>query len=269
MAFAPIAFIIPQYENYANWYLKAYEQGSLTPKVMATDIVGLTTLAKSKIDTQGFPTTDGKARFIPFIDGAFDMWIFPTEVEANKNITANAIQFSDNIEPGSNYLTDDGTVQLKTHFLPNLDNLYNIGSATFRWLNGYFGGDVNIDGTFNSTGESTIDGRNIGNDGDQLDLNTAAIAAIQTSHYGRVSFGSGSGTVAGGSGFAYSWSTATCTITHNIGSPLYTVIATENTGAGYVMSNVVSSSNTCQIRATLHDGTQIAGVAFNFAIIVD
>jgi len=97
MAYAPIAFIIPQYEDYPNYWLKAYEEGTVTPLSMATDADAGTTLAKSEIDTQGFPTTAASARFIPFIDGDYDLWLFPTEAEADANDTTNAIQFADNL----------------------------------------------------------------------------------------------------------------------------------------------------------------------------
>ena len=97
MAYAPIALIMPQYEDYPNYWLKAYEQGTVTPLPMATDAAAGTTLAKSELDTQGFPTTAASARFIPFIDGDYDLWLFPTEAEADANDTANAIQFADNL----------------------------------------------------------------------------------------------------------------------------------------------------------------------------
>lgn len=97
MAYAPIALTMPQYEDYANWYLKAYTQGTTTPLSMATDSGGGTTLAKSEIDANGFPTTDGSARFIPYINGAYDLWMFPTSAEADANDTSNAIQLADNI----------------------------------------------------------------------------------------------------------------------------------------------------------------------------
>jgi hypothetical protein len=64
---------------------------------MATDATGSTTLAKSELDAQGFPTTAGSARFIPFIDGDYDLWLFPTEAEADANDTTNAIQLADNL----------------------------------------------------------------------------------------------------------------------------------------------------------------------------
>ena len=99
MAYAPIALTIPQYDRtlYANWWLKAYEQGTTTPLAMATDATGGTTAAKFELDSQGFPITSGDARLIPFINGDYDLWLFPTEAEADANDTTNAIQFADNL----------------------------------------------------------------------------------------------------------------------------------------------------------------------------
>lgn len=97
MAYAPIALTIPQYENYPNNWLKSYEQGTTTPLSMATDVTGGTTLVKCELDAQGFPITAGNARFTPFINGNYDLWLFPTSTEADANDTTNAIQFANNL----------------------------------------------------------------------------------------------------------------------------------------------------------------------------
>lgn len=99
MAFAPIALTIPQYDKLtlANWWLKAYDQGTTTPLDMATDATGGTLLVKAELDSEGFPITSGSARFIPFINGDYDLWCFPTATEADANDTTNAIQFADNL----------------------------------------------------------------------------------------------------------------------------------------------------------------------------
>jgi len=97
MAYAPIALTIPQYEDQANWWLKAYDQGTTTPLSMATDAAAGTLLVKCEIDSAGFPITAGSARFIPFINGDYDLWAFPTSAEADANDTTSAIQFADNL----------------------------------------------------------------------------------------------------------------------------------------------------------------------------
>jgi len=98
MAFAPIAYTIPQYEDFANYWMKAFDQGTTTPKVMATDATGGTTVAKFELNALGFPNTAGDALVIPYIDGSYDLWLFPTEAEADANNTTNAIQLADNID---------------------------------------------------------------------------------------------------------------------------------------------------------------------------
>lgn len=97
MALAAIAFSALQYEGFANQYIKAFEQGTTTPKVMATDATGATTASKFQLNAQGFPVTDGSTKVIPFIDGAYDLWVFPTAAEADANDTTNADQIADNI----------------------------------------------------------------------------------------------------------------------------------------------------------------------------
>jgi hypothetical protein len=102
MALAPIAQVSTPFEDYAGYWLKAYQQGTTTPIVMATDSGGLTTVAKAEISSGGtvpigFIKTAGDVIFIPYINEAYDLWLFPTEAEADANDTDNAIQVADNI----------------------------------------------------------------------------------------------------------------------------------------------------------------------------
>lgn len=100
MAYAPIALTLPQYDSilYAGWWMKAYNQGTTIPLSVATDAAAGTLLVKCLLDSQGFPITSAVGpRFIPFIDGDYDLWLFPTEGEADGNITINAIQLADNL----------------------------------------------------------------------------------------------------------------------------------------------------------------------------
>jgi hypothetical protein len=109
MAYFPIAKISPQYdsEEYANWWLKAYTQGTTTPILMALDAGGVTTVAKLELNEDGFINTSGDAIVIPYINEAYDLWLFPTEAEADANDTSNAIQLADNIDPSN---TDSGNI---------------------------------------------------------------------------------------------------------------------------------------------------------------
>ena len=106
MAYAPIALTIPQYDkdNLKNNWMKAYSQGTTTPISIATNAAAGTLLAKCELDDQGFPITAGSARFIPHIEGDYDLWLFPTAAEADANDTTNAIQLADNIN--SNPIVD-------------------------------------------------------------------------------------------------------------------------------------------------------------------
>jgi len=97
MAYVAIAGIAPQYENYANWWLKAYEQGTTTPLAMSLDALGSVTVAKLELDSFGFINTTGSARVIPYVSEAYDLWLIPTEAEADSNTLTNAVQVADNI----------------------------------------------------------------------------------------------------------------------------------------------------------------------------
>lgn len=99
MAFSPIAFVAPNYRDYKNWWLKAYEPGTTTPKVMADNDTGTPTVAKYEINKDGFIESSGGTLVIPFIDGAYDLWLFPTEAEADANNTTNAERVADDIDP--------------------------------------------------------------------------------------------------------------------------------------------------------------------------
>jgi hypothetical protein len=98
MAYGPISKINHQYEDFANNWLKGFEQGTTTPLSMATDAAAGTLLAKAEINTQGFIKTAGGALFIPYFNQPYDLWLFPTEAEADANDTTNAIQMADNID---------------------------------------------------------------------------------------------------------------------------------------------------------------------------
>lgn len=97
MAFAPISFTIPQYEDFPNHWIKFFFAGTTTPKQMATDATGDTQLSRAQLSSAGFPTTDGRALFIPFVEDSYDLFLFPTEAEAADSITTNAIRLANNI----------------------------------------------------------------------------------------------------------------------------------------------------------------------------
>ena len=102
MALAPISQISNPFESYPSYWLKGYAQGTTTPILMSTDSSGLTTVAKAEISAGGivpigFIKTAGNVIFIPYFDEAYDLWLFPTEAEADANDTSNAIQVADDM----------------------------------------------------------------------------------------------------------------------------------------------------------------------------
>lgn len=97
MAFSAIAFIAPNYRDFKTYWLKAYEPGTTTPKSMALDSGGAVTVAKLQLNADGFLVSAGDALVIPYIEGPYDLWLFPTEAEADANDTINAERLADNI----------------------------------------------------------------------------------------------------------------------------------------------------------------------------
>jgi len=64
---------------------------------MATDSTLATFIAKAQLNKDGFIVSAGGALIIPYIDGAYDLWLFPTEAEVDANDTSNALRIADNI----------------------------------------------------------------------------------------------------------------------------------------------------------------------------
>lgn len=102
MAYAPIAFTIPNYRDYKKYWLKAYEPSTTNVKALSIDAEGTILVAKVQLNKDGFPVSAGDALIIPYINGAYDLYAFPTAEEADNNDTVNALRFADNI-------TADGT----------------------------------------------------------------------------------------------------------------------------------------------------------------
>ena len=123
MAYAPIAFTAPNYRDNANEWIKAYEPGTTTPKVMALESNGGTQVAKLQLNADGFIVSAGAALVIPYMSGAYDLWLFPTEAEADANNTANAIRLADNI---LGVLSDD---QIDTLLINDLSQAYEFATV--------------------------------------------------------------------------------------------------------------------------------------------
>ena len=105
MVYAPIAGIVPQYSEQPSYWLKFYIPSTSTPISMSIDEDGTTTFAKVQLDIDGFTTTDGETLFIPFLDQSYDAFLFPTEVEADANDTANAKRIAQDINPFADNIT--------------------------------------------------------------------------------------------------------------------------------------------------------------------
>lgn len=80
-----------QYENYGNYYLKAYVVDTNNAKIIYSSDEDVTGFDKVLLDVEGFTP------FIPHISGRFDLWLFPSEDEADENITTNALKLASNV----------------------------------------------------------------------------------------------------------------------------------------------------------------------------
>jgi hypothetical protein len=121
MSFSPIAFIAPNYRDFKNDYLKAYEPGTTTPKVIALDSAGAVQVAKLQLNADGFIMSAGNAIVIPYINGSYDLWLFPTEAEADANDTSNAERLADNLSAAQGL----GEFTFTTNNLINGTSLFN------------------------------------------------------------------------------------------------------------------------------------------------
>ena len=97
MAFFATSFLAVNYRDYKNYWVKAYFASTTTPKPMATDSTGGVLVSKLEVNSDGFIVTAGGAVIIPYIEGRYDAWLFPTEAEADNNDTSNAIRIADNL----------------------------------------------------------------------------------------------------------------------------------------------------------------------------
>jgi hypothetical protein len=119
MAYSPIALVAPNYRDYTDYWLKAYAPGTTTPKIMALDSAASVTVAKVQLNADGFLKSAGGTLVIPYIDGSYDLWLFPTEAEADANDTINAEKLADNILPLN-----------QTADINNLSLPYNVDSSS-------------------------------------------------------------------------------------------------------------------------------------------
>ncbi len=116
MAYSPISFIAPNYRDFKTDWLKAYEPGTTTPKTISLNSDGSALAIKVQLNADGFPVSAGGAIVIPHLNGAYDLWLFPTEAEADANDTTNALRVADNITAdgssgsGANFVEENITL---------------------------------------------------------------------------------------------------------------------------------------------------------------
>jgi hypothetical protein len=97
MSLSPISFVAVNYRDYPAYWFKAYQPGTTTPLALSLDAVGSTYVSKLQLNADGFLNTTGGALVTPYINEAYDAWLFPTEAEADANDTSNAIRVADDI----------------------------------------------------------------------------------------------------------------------------------------------------------------------------
>jgi len=97
MSLSPISFVAVNYRDYPTYWFKAYQPGTTTPLALSLDAVGSTYVSKLQLNADGFLNTTGGALVTPYINEAYDAWLFPTEAEADANDTSNAIRVADDI----------------------------------------------------------------------------------------------------------------------------------------------------------------------------
>jgi hypothetical protein len=95
MSYSPIAYTIPNYRDFHDYWLKAYEPSTTAPKSIKLD--GDVEVGKVQLNADGFTVSAGSALVIPYIEGAYDLWAFPTEAEADANDTSNALRFANDV----------------------------------------------------------------------------------------------------------------------------------------------------------------------------
>ena len=107
MAFGPVSFSLLQYEDFVGFWLKAFIQNTVTPISMSLDAAGGSLVAKLELDTEGQPNTTSNVKTVFYLDVAYDLWLFPTEAEADANDTTNAVKYADDVSPASTQQNND------------------------------------------------------------------------------------------------------------------------------------------------------------------
>jgi hypothetical protein len=97
MSLSPVAFIAPSYTDFKGRWIKFYEPGTTTAKIIYLDAESVATAAKVQINSDGFIVSAASAIVVPYIAGSYDAYIFVTEADADANDTSGAERIADNI----------------------------------------------------------------------------------------------------------------------------------------------------------------------------
>lgn len=101
MSLSPVAFIAPNYRDFKGDWIKFYEPATTTPKTIYLDANKSASAAKLEISQDGFIVSASSAIVMPYIEGAYDAYIFPTETDADNNDTSSAVRVADNLLLGT------------------------------------------------------------------------------------------------------------------------------------------------------------------------
>jgi hypothetical protein len=114
MSLSPVAFIAPNYRDFKGDWIKFYQPGTTTPKTIYLDGTGLSAVSKIELNADGFMSSAGGAIVTPYIEGAYDAYIFASEQSADSNDTNNAVRIADNLEAANGGGNSNAVILVET-----------------------------------------------------------------------------------------------------------------------------------------------------------
>lgn len=107
-----IFYIAPEYVKYEGWYLKAYQSGTTISLDIFLDEAETTSVDKLIVNANGFFEHEGNI-ITPRVGGRYDLYLIPTEDEADNNIISNAIILAKGVV-SEVILGEGGSIELAT-----------------------------------------------------------------------------------------------------------------------------------------------------------
>ena len=101
MSLSPVAFIAPNYRDYKGYWIKFYEPRTTTPKPIYTNSNATDSAVKLQLNSDGFIIAAGDVIITPYIDGAYDAYLFIDADSADNNETGNAVRVANDISGAS------------------------------------------------------------------------------------------------------------------------------------------------------------------------